>query len=92
MKPMAHKSALSAAPPPANGAPILAPLPDANAFGALIRQRRKALRLTQVKLGGLSGVSHKFINEIERGKPTAEIGKLMRVAQMLGIDLLARIR
>ena len=67
-------------------------LPDMTALGALIRSRRKALRLTQAGLGGLSGVSHKFINEIEQGKETAEIGKVIRVAQMLGIDLLARTR
>lgn len=61
-------------------------------LGALIQRSRKAMGLTQDGLAALSGVSHKFLNEIEQGKKTAQIGKVMRVVEMLGIDLVARPR
>ena len=61
-------------------------------LGALIRQRRKMLGLSQDSLDALSGVSHKFLNEVEQGKQTAQIGKVMRVIEMLGIDLVAKAR
>lgn len=83
---------LKAVPSSAPNAPAETAVPDAKAFGVAIRDRRKALGLTQTTLAGLSGVSHKFVNEVERGKETAEIGKVLRVARMLGLDLLARPR
>ncbi|HXY98554.1 MAG TPA: type II toxin-antitoxin system Y4mF family antitoxin [Stellaceae bacterium] len=61
-------------------------------IGELIRRRRRDMKLTQVALAELSNVSHKFVNEVEHGKPTAEIGKVLVVLQMLGIDLYARTR
>ena len=61
-------------------------------IGALIRERRKDMKLTQAGLAGISGVSHKFVNEVERGKATAEIGRIMAVLQMLGVDLYGRVR
>lgn len=61
-------------------------------IGALIRQRRRDMKLTQAGLAGISGVSHKFVNEVEQGKATAEIGKIMTVLQMLGVDLYGRVR
>ncbi|MGH7013403.1 MAG: helix-turn-helix transcriptional regulator [Stellaceae bacterium] len=61
-------------------------------IGELIRHRRRDMGLTQVALADLTAVSHKFINEVEQGKPTAEIGKVIKVLQMLGIDLYGRTR
>lgn len=61
-------------------------------IGKLIRERRRDMGLTQLALADLSAVSHKFVNEIEHGKPTAEMGKVIRVLQMLGLDLYGRAR
>ena len=38
-------------------------------IGTLIRHRRKEMKLTQAELAGLAGVSHKFVNEVEQGRP-----------------------
>jgi HTH-type transcriptional regulator / antitoxin HipB len=70
----------------------VAPFPDARALGQFMRRRRRALGLTQQRLADLSGVSHKFINQVEGGKETAEIGKVLRVMQRLGIDVMGRVR
>lgn len=59
-------------------------------LGNLLRTRRKALRVTQAELAGLSGVGVRFIVELEHGKPTLELGKVLRVLERLGVQLLAR--
>jgi y4mF family transcriptional regulator len=51
-----------------------------------VRERRKELRLTQQKVADLAGVSRKFISELESGHPRAELGKLLAVLDVLGIQ------
>lgn len=61
-------------------------------LGALIRNRRREQRLTQTQLADMADVSVVFVNEIEHGKPTAQIGRVLRVLQALGTDIIARAR
>ena len=56
-------------------------------LGKIIRQRRKAAKLTQQKAAALAGIGVRFLSELERGKPTAQIGKAIRVAQLLGLEI-----
>ncbi len=60
-------------------------------IGALVRSTRKAQNLRQDQLAGVSGVGLRFIVDLEAGKPTAQIGKVLQVLQTLGcsIDILA---
>jgi HTH-type transcriptional regulator/antitoxin HipB len=48
---------------------------------------RKSLEITQIDLAGASGLGPRFIGDLERGKPTCEIGKTLHVLNMLGIEL-----
>ena len=61
-------------------------------FGALIRQARKEQGLTQTDLAEWCGVGINFVSDVERGKPTVEMGRALRLAQMLGIDIVAQKR
>jgi y4mF family transcriptional regulator len=61
-------------------------------LGALIRQRRKAMGLTQVELSGFCGCSAKFLTDLEGGKPTVRLDKVLPVVMMLGCDLYVRGR
>jgi HTH-type transcriptional regulator/antitoxin HipB len=56
-------------------------------LGALIRERRKALRLDQKTLAEKVGVSRQWIVDVEQGKPRLEIGLVLRTADGLGIVL-----
>ena len=56
-------------------------------LGKRIRNRRKSLGLTQSQAAGLCGVGERFLREIERGKDTAEIGKVLHVLRGLGLRL-----
>ena len=59
---------------------------DARSFGEAIRRRRKELNYTQVFLAEFSGFSVSFISDLERGKSTAELGKAIYLANLLGLD------
>jgi HTH-type transcriptional regulator / antitoxin HipB len=61
-------------------------------LGALIRQVRKAQGITQTDLSALAGIGPRLIGEIERGKPTAEIGKVLRLLGSLGLDVIIQPR
>ena len=56
-------------------------------LGALIRDRRIKLGLGQRALAERVGVSRQWIVEVEKGKPRAEIGLLLRTVDALGILL-----
>ncbi len=58
-------------------------------LGAIIRDERKRQGFTQKELAGLCNVGVTFLSKLENGKETAEIGKAISVATMLGIDLFA---
>lgn len=53
----------------------------------LIRQTRKKQGLTQADLAGMSGLGRRFISEIEGGKESAQVAKVIQVLNVLGIGL-----
>ena len=59
---------------------------DAKDFGQALRQRRKALGYTQKFLSEFCGFSVTFISDLENGKSTAELGKALYLANILGLD------
>jgi transcriptional regulator with XRE-family HTH domain len=59
----------------------------AAAFGALIRSRRKALKMRQDQLALATGVGRRFLIELEAGKSTCQLGRSLLVAQALGLSL-----
>jgi len=59
---------------------------DAASFGAALRKRRKELGYTQGFVSEASGFSISFISDLENGKDTAELGKAIRLANLLGLD------
>lgn len=53
-------------------------------LGAEVRRKRKLLRLTQQELADLSNCGADFLYDLERGKPTIRLDKLMPVLDVLG--------
>lgn len=53
-------------------------------IGHVVRTTRKAAGLRQDELAGAAGVGLRFLVELERGKPTAQIGKALQVLKALG--------
>lgn len=56
-------------------------------LATLIKTKRKEQKLTQPQLAGLCNVGVRFIVDLEAGKETCQIGKVLHVLDMLGINL-----
>lgn len=53
----------------------------------MIRTRRKQLKITQKELAMTCGTGLRFIVDLEKGKPTCQIGKTLDVLQALGMAI-----
>ena len=56
-------------------------------IGQLVRTFRKKLGVTQSDLALTAGTGLRFIIELEKGKATCQIGKVLQVLQVLGIQI-----
>ncbi|MDM7994909.1 MAG: helix-turn-helix transcriptional regulator [Acidobacteriota bacterium] len=56
-------------------------------LGTAIRMRRKQLKITQKELAMTCGTGLRFIVDLEKGKPTCQIGKTLQVLQALGLAI-----
>lgn len=61
-------------------------------IGSLIKTYRKGMGLNQVEAAGLLGVGVRFLSELERGKSTLEIGKVLQVIHGIGLNLIVAKR
>ena len=60
---------------------------DPEELGQYIFKERKNLKLTQKEISEFSDVGRKFVLELEKGKSTAQIGKIFEVLNALGLEL-----
>lgn len=56
-------------------------------IGALIRDHRKQQKLDQADLAQRIGVNRRWVVEVERGKPRAEVGLILKALQALGLTV-----
>jgi HTH-type transcriptional regulator / antitoxin HipB len=59
-------------------------------IGKYIRSRRQSLGITQKQLAMTSGTGVRFIIDLEKGKLTCHMGKVLVVLQTLGVILMLR--
>lgn len=65
---------------------------SAEELGHCVRAQRKAQGATQAEFASLCGVGIRFISELENGKPTMELGKVLQVLKCLGLEVSVRPR
>lgn len=56
-------------------------------IGKIVKSTRKKLGVTQQDLALTSGTGLRFIIELEQGKPTCQLEKVLTVLRTLGIKL-----
>lgn len=56
-------------------------------IGDLVKKTRKDMKLTQKDLALTSGTGLRFLIELEQGKTTCQIGKVLTVLRTLGIQM-----
>ncbi len=62
------------------------------ALGELVRRQRKQLALNQLDVAGLGNTGNRFIVELERGKPTVQLQKVLQVMDLLGLEMVVRAK
>lgn len=67
------------------------PIRSPEDLGLVIRAVRKCSRVRQDDLAALARVSKQFATDVERGKPTAQIGLVLKLLAEIGIVLNAEI-
>ena len=69
--------------------------PEAVAFGAAVRERRKAKEWTQERLAEAAGVAAIQVGFVERGENIPKLTMILRLARALGVrpgELIDHIR
>jgi HTH-type transcriptional regulator / antitoxin HipB len=56
-------------------------------IGELLKNTRKTMGVTQKDLAMTSGTGLRFIIDMEKGKPTCQLGKVLTVLHTLGIKV-----
>ena len=64
--------------------PLIATAED---LGSIVREARKARGWSQAWLARETGVSRQWLIDVERGKPGAELGRVLRLLAVLGVTL-----
>ncbi len=59
-------------------------------LGAFLQGTRKLQELTQLEIAGLGNTGNRVIVDIENGKPTTQIQKVLDYANLLGLELVVR--
>ncbi|WP_419084018.1 helix-turn-helix domain-containing protein [Phascolarctobacterium succinatutens] len=65
---------------------------DVISLGSAIKERRKELNYTQKFLSEVTGLSNSFISDLEHGKETTEIGKVLFLINTLGLNFILEKR
>ena len=60
---------------------------DTKRLGGLFKAHRKKKKMSQRDLAAAAGTGVRFIIEVEQGKPTAEIGKVLALLAALGLKV-----
>ena len=61
---------------------------DTEQLGSAVRERRRQLKVTQKELAMTCGSGLRFIVDLEKGKPTCRIGKVIQILQALGLEII----
>ena len=61
-------------------------------IGQMIRRKRKEDGLSLTEAAALCNVGYRFLSDLENGKATAHLNKVLQVLRGLGIDVHLRTR
>ncbi len=56
-------------------------------IGMAVRKKRKEDGLTLADAAALSGVGYRFMSDLENGKKTVQVGKVLKVLTALGLNM-----
>ncbi|MGO4306124.1 helix-turn-helix transcriptional regulator [Cupriavidus sp. RAF12] len=77
---------------PSGNAPDETRIRSSKELGDIVRQQRKHLALKQTDIAGLGGIGNRFVVDLESGKPTVQLQKVLDVIDLLGLEVIVRPR
>jgi HTH-type transcriptional regulator / antitoxin HipB len=69
---------------------MTSPIRTSAQLGAIVRSQRQRLALRQLDVAGLGNTGNRFIVELENGKPTLQLQKVLNVMDLLGLELIVQ--
>jgi y4mF family transcriptional regulator len=60
---------------------------DSKSLGLIVHRERKAQKLRQAELAAAAGVGIRFIVDLEAGKPTLQLEKVLHILATLGCNV-----
>lgn len=63
------------------------PVHSVSDIGAAVRSKRRDDGLTLADAAGLCNVNYRFLSDLENGKPTVRLDKVLQVLAALGLEL-----
>jgi HTH-type transcriptional regulator / antitoxin HipB len=69
---------------------MTSPIHTSAQLGAIVRSQRQRLALRQLDVAGLGNTGNRFIVELENGKPTLQLQKVLDVMDLLGLELIVQ--
>ena len=61
-------------------------------IGEVIKERRNALRINQINLAEMAGISKNTLYKIERGQANPTIEVLKKIADILGLEIKLEVK
>lgn len=65
----------------------LIPIHDTTELGTLVRRLRRQQGVRQDDMAAIIGASHVFLRDVELGKGTVQLGKVLQLLDELGVRL-----
>ena len=65
---------------------------NATQLGSVARDARVAQGLTQLDVAGMGNTGNRFVIELEKGKPTLQLQKVLDALSLLGLEVVVRPR
>lgn len=63
------------------------PILSTQTLGAAVREARKAQGFTQSDLAGMANTGRRLISDVENGKATTQVGKVLHLLKTLGVAM-----
>ena len=67
-----------------------APAKDPAEIGHIVKQARNQAGLRQAQAAALCGVGTRFLSDLENGKPTLHLGKVLKVLHGFGLRVIIK--
>jgi y4mF family transcriptional regulator len=70
--------------------PIQTQAKDTTEIGRIVQHARKQAGLRQAQAAALCGVGTRFLSDLENGKPTLHLGKVLKVLHGFGLRVIIK--